>query len=54
MEERLKNRADVLLSSLKYYVKEVEKAKLTNEQWFLDWETDVNLLTVKDHNADPE
>lgn len=32
------------------YVEEVEKAGLTNEQFFIDWEIDANELTVKDHN----
>lgn len=33
------------------YVKYVEKSQLTNTQWFIDWEIEMNKLTVKDHNT---
>lgn len=54
MEERLKNRAYVLLSSLETYIREVEQAELTNKQWFIEFENQINELSIKDHNADTE
>ena len=54
MEERLKNRSIALLNTIKLYIKEVERNHLTDTQWFLDFETEMNKYSVKDHNADPE
>lgn len=54
MEERLKNRGSTLLNTIKLYIKEVERNHLINKQWFLDWEDELNKLSIKDHLADPE
>lgn len=49
-KNRLFNKGVFLLKVMQEYVEEVEKAGLTNEQFFIDWEIDANELTVKDHN----
>lgn len=39
---------------LNIYVKQVEEANMTNEQFFLNWEDSINELSVKEHGANPE
>lgn len=48
------NLGQVILKVAKDYIKEIEKYKMTNEQFFIDWEDKLNELSIKDHNADPE
>lgn len=48
------NLGQVILKVTKDYIKEIEKYKMTNEQFFIDWEDKLNELSIKDHNADPE
>lgn len=42
--------AQELLHALKLYVKAAEIAKMTDEQFFIDFEDSINELSVKDHN----
>lgn len=50
-EERLKNICRNFLTKLKMLVHEIETAELTNEQWYINFEDEINKLSVKDHNA---
>ena len=52
--ERLYNRAIVLLTAIAYFIKEVESLNMTNEQFFIDFEMELNKWSVRDHNADSE
>lgn len=38
------------IQSLKLLVKEAEELGLTNEQFWIDFEDELNELSVKDHN----
>ena len=49
-KDQLQNSADFLLTLINEYISVVEELELTNEQWFIDWEMEMNKLTVKDHN----
>lgn len=51
IEQFLQLKAEELFKDTKEFIKAVEEAKLTNEQWFIDWEIEMNKLTVKDHNS---
>lgn len=51
-KNRLYNRGLVILSAVSFFIKEVEELKMTNEQFFIDWEDKLNELSIKDHNAD--
>lgn len=53
-KNRLYNQGLTLLKMVSIYVKQVELAKMTNEQFFLDWEDKLNELSVMEHNADLE
>lgn len=39
-----------ILNNTKEFIEQVEEQGLTNEQWFVDWEDEMNKLSVKDHN----
>ena len=39
-----------LLDSVKSFISKMEVKNRTNEQWFLDWEIEINKLSVKDHD----
>lgn len=54
-KNRLWAQGQTLLKMLDVYVKQVEAAKMTDEQFFIEWEDAVNELSVKDHSvADSE
>lgn len=52
-KNRLYNYGQVLLTTIEMFIKEVEEAQMTNEQFFLDWEDKLNELSTKDHNVSP-
>lgn len=39
-----------ILKQAKWWVKTAEFANLTNEQWFINWEDELNKLSCKDHS----
>ena len=49
-KDQLPSYGDFLLTLVSDYINIVEELELTNEQWFIDWEMEMNKLTVKDHN----
>lgn len=51
-EGRLKNACIIAISKLKMLIQEVEIANLTDTQWYLNFEDELNKLSTKDHNAD--
>lgn len=50
-EERLKNACTNILSKLKMLVYEIELAELVNTQWYLNFEDNLNELSIKNHDA---
>ena len=38
-----------ILNKTQEFVKQMEEEGKTNEQWFIDWEMEMNKVTVKDH-----
>lgn len=52
-ENKLNTLGEILLTAVKEYIEQVEKLNLTNTQWYIDWEMEMNKLTVKDHNKKP-
>lgn len=38
------------IEQLKLFIGIIEKNKLTNEQWFIEFEDKLNELSIKDHN----
>lgn len=53
-KNRLFHQGKMLLQVLEIYIKEIESLKMTDEQFFIDFEDSINELSIKDHNADPE
>lgn len=53
-KNRLFNMGLLLLKSVEEYIKQVEDAELTDEQFFIDWEIDLSNLSTKDHNKTAE
>lgn len=51
MEERkLKNQIESELKFLIYLIGMCEKAQLTDRDWYLDFEDELNKLSTKDHS----
>lgn len=50
-KNRLFNKGIFILKAAQEYVEEAEKAELTNEQFFIDWEIDMSQLVTKDHSV---
>ena len=53
IEERksyIRNKMAFLLRHIKDIVSQAEELKMTNEQYYIDWENELNKLSVKDHN----
>lgn len=48
--EYYKELTKLYLEQLKLFIEIIEKNRLTNEQWFLDFEDKLNKLSIKDHN----
>lgn len=48
--EILQNRADELLSELNNYISQIDKYNYSNEQWYLDFEDELNRLSIMDHS----
>lgn len=51
-KERLYNACKTILYVTKKVINEIELAGMTNEQFFIDFEDELNELSIKDHNAD--
>lgn len=51
-EERLKNSCNNILTKLRMLIQEAELMKLTDSQWWIQFEDELNELSIKDHNAD--
>lgn len=52
MEERLKNTCQNILTKIKMLVQEAELMEVTNSQWWISFEDELNFYSTKDHNAD--
>lgn len=50
-KNRLYHQGKTLLKMAEIYVRQVEYANMTNEQFFIDFEDELNALSIKDHNA---
>lgn len=48
--ESYKELAKLYIEQLKLFLGIIERNKLTNEQWFIDFEDNLNKLSIKDHN----
>lgn len=46
----LQKLSQMLLQQVEWLIKECEEKELTNEQWFIEMEDDLNRLSNKDHN----
>lgn len=46
----LEKLSKMLLEQLEWLVKECEEKQVTNTQWYMDFEDNLNLLSIKDHN----
>ena len=46
----LQKLSQMLLQQVDWLINECEDRKLTNEQWFIEFEDNINQLSVKDHN----
>lgn len=47
----LKTTANIILALTKRFIENIEKNKLHNEQFFLDWEDELNKLSTKNHDT---
>lgn len=45
----MEDRGKELLKLISSYIEEIENAHLTNEQFFIEWENELNKLSVLDH-----
>ena len=50
----LYHQGQTLLKMIDIYIKQVEEAKMTDSQFFINWEDKLNEYSIKDHNASPE
>lgn len=48
-KNRLFHQGKAILEMVKLYIKQVETAEMTNEQFYLDFEDAINELSIKDH-----
>lgn len=48
--EPYKELAKLYIEQLELFIKVIERYELTNEQWFIDFEDNLNKLSIKDHN----
>ena len=46
----MKETAKSLICQLTLFIYKAEERGYTNEQWFLDFEDNLNMLSTKDHN----
>lgn len=46
----MKKLSQLLLDQIEWFIKRCEEQHLTNEQFYLDFEDNLNLLSIKDHN----
>ena len=51
-KQRLWSACQTALFMIKNIIREIELAEMTNEQFFIDFEDELNELSIKDHNAD--
>ena len=50
MKRLIKKKSEIILTDIKDLIEICEKENLTNEQWYINWEMELNKLSVKDHN----
>lgn len=48
-EQDYQELANGLIEVIKDYISDIEREGLTNESWFLDFEDELNELSIKDH-----
>lgn len=48
--QQLFMQGQTLLKMTELFIKSVEEAKMTDMDWFINWEDEINALSVKDHN----
>lgn len=53
-KNRMYNACQMALMMVKSVIMQCEALKMTNEQFFIDFEDRLNELSIKDHNADSE
>ena len=46
----LEKLSKMLLEQVEWLIKECEENDLTNSQWYIEFEDNLNLLSIKDHN----
>lgn len=51
LKSELKKGLEELLIHTKEYVRIAEELKITNEQFFIDWEMNMSYLVTQDHNC---
>lgn len=54
IKNMLYHQGQILIKAVETYVKAVEEAEMTGEQFFITFEDILNEISVKDHNADSE
>ena len=50
MDMDLEKLSKMLLEQVEWLIKECEENRLTDSQWYIEFEDNLNLLSVKDHN----
>ena len=50
-KNKLFHQGRTLILAIETYINLVEKAGMTNEQFFIEFEDDLNELSIKDHQA---
>ena len=53
-KNRMYNACQTALMMVKSVIMQAEALKMTDEQFFIDFEDKLNELSIKDHNADSE
>ena len=51
-KNRMYNACQTALMFVKSVVNEAERLNMTNEQFYIEFEDELNELSIKDHNAD--
>ena len=53
-KNQLYHQGQLLIQVISSYIKAIEEANMTNEQFFINFEDTINELSIKNHNASLE
>ena len=49
IKNKLYNQGLTVLKAVELHIQQIEELKMTDEQFFINWEDEINKLSIKDH-----